>query len=118
MEPVYGITDDFWSLSICASTYLLKLRIAIPGLTLEAETEAKTKAVCKSGRLTESRLRRGLSCCKERRTVPCELAGSVGRNAVLLDGSGKLGPISIRSSDERSNHIESESTSNQAFRTG
>jgi hypothetical protein len=54
------------------------LQVAIPGLTLEAEREAKTKATCKSGRLIESSLRRDLSCCKERRTVRCGLVGLAG----------------------------------------
>lgn len=56
----------------------LDLQIAVPGLTLEAEREAKGKATCKSGRLTESSLHRDLSCCKERRTVPCGFAVSPG----------------------------------------
>ena len=42
MEPVYGVTDDSCSFS----------------LTLGAETEAETKAPCKLGGLTKSRLRR------------------------------------------------------------
>jgi hypothetical protein len=65
----------------------LDLQIAVPGLTLEAEREAKTKAPCKSGRLTESSLHRDLSCCKERRSAPnyrgCRVEGVEG-----IEGEG------------------------------